>query len=69
MLKVFRDLNLGVKIGGGFAILIIIAAIMAFVGYNGLNNVDHDVKIANEAADELANMAGDLTNAVNRFRL
>ena len=50
MFKVFRDLNLGVKIGGGFAILIFIAAIMAFVGYNGLNNVDHDVKIANDAA-------------------
>lgn len=50
MFKAFRDLNLGIKIGGGFAILLIIAAVMAFVGYSGLNNVDHDVKIANDAA-------------------
>jgi len=50
MFKAFKDLNLGVKIGGGFAILIIITAVMAFVGYNGLNNVEHDVSISNDAA-------------------
>gem|GEM_PF-3908154 len=38
MLKIFKNLNLGVKIGGGFAILLLIGAIMAFVGYTGLNN-------------------------------
>jgi len=48
--KVFRDLNLGVKIGGGFAVLIIIAALMTFIGYNGLSNVNNDVKITNDAA-------------------
>ncbi len=50
MFKVFRDLNLGFKIGGGFAVLLIIAAVMAFMGYNGLNNVDHDAEIAMDAA-------------------
>ncbi|MFN2339763.1 MAG: methyl-accepting chemotaxis protein [Halanaerobium sp.] len=50
MFKVFRDLNLGVKIGGGFAILLIIAAFMAIIGYNGLNNVSNDVQITNDAA-------------------
>jgi methyl-accepting chemotaxis protein len=48
--KVFRDLNLGVKIGGAFALLLIIAAFMAIIGYNGLNNVSNDVKITNDAA-------------------
>lgn len=50
MLKLFRNLKLGFKIGGGFTILIIIAAVMAYVGYYGLNNVNHDVQIANDAA-------------------
>ncbi|MEC9490692.1 MAG: methyl-accepting chemotaxis protein [Halanaerobiales bacterium] len=50
MFKLFRDLKLGVKIGGGFTILIIIAAVMAYVGYYGLNNINHDVQIANDAA-------------------
>jgi len=50
MLKMFKDMKLGMKIGGGFTILLIIAAVMAFMGYNGLNSVDHDVKIANDAA-------------------
>jgi methyl-accepting chemotaxis protein len=50
MFKVFRNLNLGLKIGGGFAILLIIAAVMAFMGYSGLNNVDHDAAIAMDAA-------------------
>jgi len=50
LLKFFKNLNLGFKIGGGFAILILIAGIMALVGYQGLNNVDHDVQISNDAA-------------------
>ncbi len=48
--KVFRDLDLGVKIGGGFAVLLIITAFMTFIGYNGLSNVNNDVKITNDAA-------------------
>lgn len=50
MFKFFRNLKLGVKIGGGFTILIIIAAVMAYVGYYGLDNINHDVEIANDAA-------------------
>jgi methyl-accepting chemotaxis protein len=50
MLKIFRDMNLGIKIGGGFAVLLIIAAAMAYMGYIGLNNVDHDAEIAMDAA-------------------
>ncbi|MFW5961576.1 MAG: HAMP domain-containing methyl-accepting chemotaxis protein [bacterium] len=50
MLKTLRNLDLGVKIGGGFAVLLIIAAFMTFIGYNGLNNVNNDVKITNDAA-------------------
>src|SRR6056297_3613506 len=50
MFKFFRDLNLGVKIGGGFVLLLIIAAVMSFMGYSGLNNVDHNVTIAMNAA-------------------
>jgi methyl-accepting chemotaxis protein len=50
MFKLFRNLKLGLKIGGGFTILIIITAVMAYVGYDGLNNIDHDIQIANDAA-------------------
>jgi len=50
MFKAFRDLNLGVKIGGGFTLLLIIVGFMAFMGYSGLNNVDHDATIAMDAA-------------------
>ncbi|MGM0446357.1 MAG: methyl-accepting chemotaxis protein [Bacillota bacterium] len=50
MFKVFRNLNLGVKIGGGFTLLLIIVAFMAFMGYSGLNNVEHDSTIAMDAA-------------------
>jgi len=50
MFKVLKDLNLGFKIGGGFVILIVIAAVMAFVGYNGLNKVEQDAAIVNDAA-------------------
>ena len=49
MFKAFRNLNLGIKIGGGFTLLLIIAAVMAFMGYSGLNNVDHDATIAMDA--------------------
>ena len=51
MLKLFKNLNLGYKIGGGFTILLIIGAIMAFVGYTGLNNVEYNASIVNDATD------------------
>jgi methyl-accepting chemotaxis protein len=49
MLKKIKNIKLGAKIGGGFAILIIIGALMAFIGYNGLSTVDHKVNIGNQA--------------------
>ena len=49
MFKKLRDLNLGVKIGGGFAILIIIGAIMAWLGYSNLNLIGHKIEISNGA--------------------
>jgi len=45
----FKNLKLGAKIGGGFAVLLIIGGILAFVGYNGLNNVGADLEITNDA--------------------
>ena len=51
MLKQFKNLNLKYKIGGGFAILLIIGAIMAFLGYTGLNNVEFNASIVNDATD------------------
>jgi len=51
LLKLFKNLNLGYKIGGGFAILLIIGAIMALVGFTGLNNVEQNASIVNDAAN------------------
>jgi len=45
----FKNLKLGAKIGGGFAVLLIIGGILAFVGYNGLTNVESDLEIVNDA--------------------
>ena len=49
MFSKLRDLNLGVKIGGGFAILILIGAVMAWLGYSNLSLVGHKVEIGNGA--------------------
>src|SRR6056297_1991513 len=49
MLEKIKNIKLGAKIGGGFAILIIIGALVAFIGYNGLSTVDHKVNIGNQA--------------------
>jgi len=49
MFKAFRNLNLGIKIGGGFTLLLIIAAVMAFMGYSGLINVEDKAIIAMDA--------------------
>jgi len=49
MFKAFRNLNLGVKIGGGFALLLIIVGFMAFMGYSGLINVEDKAIIAMDA--------------------
>ncbi|MGM0501546.1 MAG: methyl-accepting chemotaxis protein [Bacillota bacterium] len=52
MFKKLKDLNLGFKIGGGFALLILIGAIMAWLGYSSLNLIGHKIEIAN-GADEV----------------
>lgn len=39
----FRDMKLGGKIGIGFGILILIAAILGSVGWNGVNQVRSDM--------------------------
>lgn len=49
MINKIKNMKLGAKIGGGFAILIIIGALMAFVGYNALTTVGHKVDIGNQA--------------------
>jgi len=56
MFNKIKNMKLGAKIGGGFAILIIIGALMAFIGYDGLNTVDHKVNIGNQAL----NINGDM---------
>ncbi|MBU3913921.1 methyl-accepting chemotaxis protein [bacterium] len=35
----FKNLKLGIKIGGGFAVVLILTAIVAFMGWNGLRGV------------------------------
>src|SRR6056297_4360889 len=49
MLEKIKNIKLGAKIGGGFGILILIGALMAYIGYNGLSTVDHKVNIGNQA--------------------
>jgi len=49
MVKFYQNLNLGVKIGGGFTLLLLISIILTFVGYNGLKNIKLDLAITNDA--------------------
>ncbi|MFO7819339.1 MAG: hypothetical protein R6V17_03785, partial [Halanaerobacter sp.] len=51
MFSKLRDLNLGIKIGGGFAVLILIGAVMAWLGYSSLSLVGHKVEIGNGASE------------------
>ena len=39
----FRDMKLGGKIGISFGVIILIAAILGFVGWNGVNQVRSDM--------------------------
>jgi len=45
----FKNLKLAIKIGGGFALLLIIGGVLAFVGYNGLTNIESDLEITTDA--------------------
>lgn len=46
MLKRVKNLKLGVKIGGGFLLLIAIVIVMSLLGYKGLTDVEHNAEIA-----------------------
>ncbi|MFW6022306.1 MAG: HAMP domain-containing methyl-accepting chemotaxis protein [Halanaerobiaceae bacterium] len=50
MFKWFRNMSLGLKIGGGFALLIMIGIFMAYMGYSGLNTVDQKTQLSNGSA-------------------
>ena len=45
----FKKMSVGMKIVGGFALTIIIVAIVGFIGYNGLNTVEDIVIKADDA--------------------
>jgi methyl-accepting chemotaxis protein len=47
--KMFKDLKLSVKIAGGFAVVLILTAVVGFVGYNGLSGVTVIVDTADDA--------------------
>lgn len=44
----FKNLRLGLKIGGGFSIILILSAVIAFVGWNGLADVVKRVENADD---------------------
>ncbi|MFW6268751.1 MAG: methyl-accepting chemotaxis protein [Bacillota bacterium] len=68
MFKWFKNLNLALKIGGGFTIVILIGIFMFYMGYSGLNNVEFNVELANSAGD-FNYSAQKMQNAVNEFVL
>ncbi len=47
-----KNTKIGIKIGGGFAIVLLLTAVVAFIGWNGMQNVIDRVAKAN-AANEL----------------
>ena len=49
MMKKLKDLNIGVKIGGGFAVLIMLSIVLVWLGYSSLSLVAHKAEISQEA--------------------
>ncbi|MFW5715550.1 MAG: HAMP domain-containing methyl-accepting chemotaxis protein [bacterium] len=45
----FKNLKLGVKIGGGFGVMIVIIALIGLLAWNSMNNIVHVVDIADDA--------------------
>ena len=45
----FKNLSLGKKISGGFVIMLVVLAVVAFVGYNGLHIVEQKEENADDA--------------------
>nr|MBN2277661.1 hypothetical protein [candidate division Zixibacteria bacterium] len=65
----FKNMKLGTKISGGFAILIIIALILSFTGWNGLQNVEELAQVtaqANLAKDNLQSARGHIKDFINQ---
>ena len=54
----FKDMKLGMKIAGGFAIVLILTAIVGYVGYNGLGGVTDIVDKADDG-NRLIKLAKD----------
>ena len=44
MFRMLKDMKLGAKIGGGFAIVLVLLAVVAFTGYSGLTGVEDRVE-------------------------
>ena len=45
----FKNMKLALKIGGGFVIVLILTAIVGFVGWNGMSGTQKSVEIADDA--------------------
>lgn len=45
----FKNLKLGMKIGGGFGVMIVIIALIGLLAWNSMNNIVHVVDIADDA--------------------
>ena len=52
----FKNMKLAVKIGGGFAIVLILAAAVGFIGWNGMSGVVDRV----EKADDVNRLVKEL---------
>lgn len=48
MFRMLKDMKLGAKIGGGFAIVLVLLAVVAFTGYRGLTGVEDRVGKADD---------------------
>jgi len=62
----FKKMKLGTKIGGGFAVLIIIAIVLGFAGWNSLNKVASLSEISDKA-DEAKTLVQDARGHIKDF--
>ncbi|MBI5855942.1 MAG: methyl-accepting chemotaxis protein [Nitrospirae bacterium] len=64
----FKDLSIGVRVGGGFALLVLGMAVVAGSGWQGLNRVQQNTRFLYEDAVVLEAEFGTATTALLRYR-
>ncbi len=65
----FRQLNLGVRLGAGFSLVLLLLVVVAGVGLRGMSQVNQHLVEIVESNNVEANLAGDMRIAINQVAI